>query len=303
MELHQGQVTFSYCKDALRIETLMLLLEEPTDRWSQTSIQWFGQQPTKSLLPTKIFLMNDPEPQQHVKGHFDPDLSMSVTMSCLSWPWWDTWEGRRLHKHQLIFDSKVWGKAWTLLYGKPTLVFCNLARNVLQLQHTKQSPLQWHKEEMQTLICPAQTAKRSKRSTGGCWLSYNTQGAAGNYHTGQGQIPHTVINEESKQLHLFAATPHAQRILTFCVSFCFVKLLKSSLSSFFRKIDPFFHMDLLVINQAIIAKLAGRWCIHSFEFLISRAATKNPKTQSWRGNNCSYISKVKSWYIPYRVTN
>lgn len=67
---------------------------------------------------------------------------------------------------------------------------------------------------------------------------------------------------------------------------------------FFRKIDAFSHMHLLVITQAIIARLAGRWCIHSFEFLSSRATTKNPKTQTWRSNNFSYISKVKGWYIP-----
>lgn len=180
-------------------DSSMLLLEKPTGRWSQTVIQWFGHQPTKSLLPTKIFLMNEPEHQQHAKGHFDPGLSISVTMSCLSQTWWDT-QGNRLHDHQVIFDSELWCKAWSFLCRKPTSVFCNLARNVLRLQHTKQSPFQWHKEEMQTLIS---TAQAGKRSTGGYWLGCNTHGAAGNHHTGWGQIPHTMINEESKQLCLF----------------------------------------------------------------------------------------------------
>lgn len=39
-----------------------------------------------------------------------------------------------------------------------------------------------------------------------------------------------------------SASPHAQRILSFCVPFPFVKLLKFPLSSFFREIDPFFSL-------------------------------------------------------------
>lgn len=200
MELHPGQVTLSYCKDAVRFETLMLMLEKPMDRWSQTAIQWFGHQPTKSLLPTKFFHMNDPEHQQHAKGHCDPGLSISVTMSCLSWTWWDTQEGKRLNDHQAIFNSQIWGKAWTFLCKKLTSVFCNLARNVLQLQHTKQSQLQWQKEEMQTLIS---SARSGKRSTGDIDRATTLKQLQANHHTGQGQIPHTMINEGSKQLHLF----------------------------------------------------------------------------------------------------
>lgn len=264
-------------------------------QWSQTTIWWFGHQSTKSLLPTKIFLMNDPEHQQHAKGHFDPCVSISVSMS---WTWWDTQEGKRLHNHQVILGSKVWGKGWTLLCRKPTSVFCSLAKNVLQLRHTKQSPLQWHKEEIQTPIFPAQTGKRG---TGGYGLSYNTPGAAGNHHTGQGQIPHTMINEKNKQLH-FVWNLHCFPMLrgssTPVSHFLLLNCSNSLFPPFVRKIDAFPHMDLLVITQAIIARLAGRWCIHSFEFLSSRATTKKPKTQTWRSNNFSYISKVKGWYIP-----
>lgn len=143
-----------------------------------------------------------------------PSVSLCLTCS-------EHDEGKRLHDHQVILDSKVWGKAWTLFCRKPTSVFCNLARNVVQLQHTEKSPLQWHKEEVQTLISPAQTGKRS---TGGYWLSYNTQGAAGNHHIGQGQIPHTMINERSKQLHLFGTfsiSPCSEDPQLLCpISFC-----------------------------------------------------------------------------------